>query len=97
MIYCAGNSISSIVLPLILSVVTPILSLNAYVSASIVRFGEPVMMTPRPVGAAVACTELDFQLHWYLSRSFSLEAFVTLIFLFSIRLPVHELEECFSS
>ena len=55
------------------------------------RFGEPVMMAPRPVGAAVAFTELDFRLHWYLSRSFSLEACVTLIF-FSIRQLVHELE-----
>ena len=91
MIYFAGNSISYIVLTLILSVVTPNLSLNAYVRALIVRFGEPVMMAPRPVGAAVAFTELDFRLHWYLSRSFSLEACVTLIF-FSIRQIVHELE-----
>ena len=80
MIYFAGNSISYIVLTLILSVVTPNLSLNAHVRVSIVRFGEPIMMAPRPVGAAVAFTELDFRLHWYLSRSFSLEACVTLIF-----------------
>ena len=91
MIYFAGNSISYIVLTLILSVVTPNLSLNAYVRASIVRFGEPVMMACRPVGAAVAFTELDFRLHWYLSRSFSLEAWVTLIF-FSIRQLGHEPE-----
>ena len=50
------------------------------------------MMAPRPVGAAVAFTELDVRLHWYLSRSFSLEACVTLIFFFSIRQLVHELE-----
>ena len=76
--YLPDCSISSIVLTLILSVVTPDLSLNAYVRASIVRFGEPVMMAPRPFGAAVAFTELDSPLHWYLSRSFSLEACVTI-------------------
>ena len=84
MIYFAGNSISYIVLTLILSVVTPNLSLNAYVRASIVRFSEPVMMAPRPVGAAIAFTELDFRLHWYLSRSFSLEACVTFSFFLAL-------------
>ena len=43
MISFAGNSNSSIVLTLILSVVTPNLSLNTYARASIVRFSEPVV------------------------------------------------------
>ena len=42
MICFAGNSNSSIVLMLILSVVTPNLSLNTYARASIVRFSEPI-------------------------------------------------------
>ena len=73
MICFAGNSNSSIVLTLILSVVTPNLSLNTYARASIVRFSEPVMIVAtraRVVGAAVAFTDLDFRLHWYLSHSF---------------------------
>ena len=50
MICFAGNSDSSIVLTLILSVVTPNLSLNTYARASIVRFSEHVVMVaaPRP-------------------------------------------------
>ena len=44
MICFAGNSSSSIVLTLILSVVTPNLSLNTYARASIVRFSEPVVI-----------------------------------------------------
>ena len=44
MICFAGNSNSSIVLTLILSVVTPNLSLNTYARASIVRFSEPVVI-----------------------------------------------------
>ena len=75
MICFAGNSNSSIVLALIfiISVVTPNLSLNTYARASIVRFSEPVVIVAtraRVVGAAVAFTDLDFRLHWYLSHSF---------------------------
>ena len=73
MIYFAGNSNSSIVLTLILSVVTPNLSLNTYARESIVRFSEPtVTVAARAgvVGAAVAFTDLDFQLYWYLSHFF---------------------------
>ena len=44
MIRFAGNSSSSIVLTLILSVVTPNLPLNTYARASIVRFSEPVVI-----------------------------------------------------
>ena len=40
----AGNSNSSIVLTLILSVVTPYLSLNTYARVSIVRLNEPVVI-----------------------------------------------------
>ena len=73
MICFAGNSNSFIVLALILSVVTPNLSLNTYTRALIVRFSEPVVIVAtraRVVGAAVAFTDLDFWLHWYLSHSF---------------------------
>ena len=44
MICFTGNSNSSIVLTLILSVVTPNLSLNTYARALIVRFSEPVVI-----------------------------------------------------
>ena len=44
MICFAGNSNSSIVLTLILSVVTPNLSLNSYARVSIVRLNEPVVV-----------------------------------------------------
>ena len=44
MICFAGNSNSSIVLTLILSVVTPNLSLNTYARVSIVRLNEPVVI-----------------------------------------------------
>ena len=48
------------------------LSLNTYTRASIVRFSEPVVIVAtraRVVGAAVAFSDLDFRLHWYLSHS----------------------------
>ena len=60
MICFAGNSNSSIVLTLTLSVVTPNLSLNPYARASIlvVRFSEPVVI----VAAVSRPEELEEQL-----------------------------------
>ena len=68
--FICRNSNSSIVLTLILSVVTPNLSLNTYPRVSIVRFSEPVVIPvvdarapSNVVRAAVAFTDLDFRLH----------------------------------
>ena len=58
MICFAGNSKSSIVLTLTLSVVTPNLSPNTYARASIVRFSEPVVI----VAAVARPEELEEQL-----------------------------------
>ena len=66
MICFAGNSNSSIVLTLILSVVTPNLSLNTYARASIVRFSEPVVI----VAARAPSSWSSGCLHWpWLSAS----------------------------
>ena len=66
MICFAGNSNSSIVLTLILSVVTPNLSLNTYARASIVRFSEPVVL----VAARAPSSWSSDCLHWpWLSAS----------------------------
>ena len=61
MICFAGNSNSSIVLTLILSVVTPNLSLNTYARASIVRFSEPVVI----VAARTPSSQSSCCLHWH--------------------------------
>ena len=88
----SGNSNSSIVLTLILSVVTPNLSLNTYVRASIVRFSEPVVI----VAACALSSWSSGCLHWpWLSASlvplslFLGRSLFYIEFFFSV---VHELE-----
>ena len=92
MISFAGNSNSSIVLTLILSVVTPNLSLNTYARASIVRFSEPVMIEP----ARALSSWTSGCLHWpWLSASLvHLSLFLgrSLFYIEFFSSVVHELE-----
>ena len=97
MICFAGNSNSSIVLTLILSVVTPNLSLNTYARASIVRFSESVVI----VAARAPSSWSSGCLHWpwlsaslvplslFLGRNLFYIEFILFIFFLS---AVHELE-----